>query len=223
MPQPRERVAGRRQTHEREGEKIGRGLLSTQLLVEIELPLQRHRLRRRQHLLLALGQRVRPPAADRFDRVAVRLQLRLRGDELRQTFIGKREDLVPEEGAFRGGVGFQRIAVVAALLVARVDGVAEVEIDRVPRQFHPHVVVPPQRRQQMIAIDRHVSAHRLQRIELVRERGAIGPLLLDRREDSREVEMVAGGAVREGIERFLRVGRAEQNRRRTKCERLHGR
>ena len=219
VPQPRESVLRRRQTHERKGEEIGRRLLCAQLLVEVELPVQRHRLRRRQHFLLALGQRVRSPAADRFDRVAVRLQLRLRGHELRQTSIGEREDLVSEEGALRVGVGFQRLAIVAALLVARVDGVAEVEIDRVPRQFHPHVVVAPQRRQQMIAVDRHLSAHRLQRLDVARKRGAIGPLPLGRREDAREVEVVAGGAVREGL---LRVGRAQQHRR-TNRKRLHGR
>src|SRR5947208_1968541 len=86
------------------------GSRSARLLVEIELPVQRHRLRRRQHFLLALGQRMRPPAADRFDRVAIRRQLRLRGDELGQPLIGEREDLVLEEGALRVGVGFQRVA-----------------------------------------------------------------------------------------------------------------
>jgi hypothetical protein len=92
-----------------------------------------------------------------------------------------------------------------------------------PRQFHPHVVVALERHQQMIAVDRHVSAHRLQRLDLAREHRTIGFLRLGCCEDAREVDVVAGGAVRERIERFLRVGRAQQNRRRTKRQRLHGR
>ena len=121
----------------------------------------RERRSRAEQLLLRLGKRVRRQAADRFNCVPIRRQLRLLAHQRGEPCIGQTEDLVIEERGFLIDFGQERLSLIAALLVTSVDGIAQVEINRMTILSDLHFIVELKRAQELVAVAGNVSAHRL--------------------------------------------------------------
>ena len=202
--------------HQREREEVALRwkclVARDELFIQIELPVQSGRRGGAPQFLLGLGQGVLAPAADGVDRVAIGFQLRLGTHERSEAFGRHAQNLVLNERGFRVDFAFQRLSIVAALFVARVDGVAEIQNHGMPRQADLHGVIELENAQEMGCIARHRAAHCLQRLEVPLESRAIGFLRVGRSEDAREVDVIARRAVRKRIESLQQQPCQQRNR-----------